>query len=339
MFMAFHRWGSNATRPNIIAALTIALGTSGLTVAAEMQKIPLTDDASRGQLFELMGQIIEKNTPPGEFSQFAFRASFRFPHDAIWRNPVLDEDPRTGQIFGIDISHHLTDKCHCKVDWALLTEQKVAFAYLKATQGVDYYDRSFEPNLDGIRALPSDKKIDVGAFHFLSADGSGEDQAKNFLDVVGSKLGKDDLTPSLDVEWDVRTDASGHLILDPDGRPKDFWKGTDGSVILARVLAWLKAVQAKTNKVPIVYTNPTWWEERIGKAGTIEQSLSQYRVWISDLSSKGLKVEQPYTYDGRWHLWQFTFTATADEGGLPTAHTVDADVFNGDASSFANALK
>jgi lysozyme len=167
------------------------------------------------------------------------RANFRFDHDALWRNPVLDEDPRSDQIFGIDISHHLTDKCHCKVDWASLVDQKVAFAYLKATQGVNYYDRSFEPNLEGIRAFPSGKKIDVGAFHFLSADGSGEDQAKNFLDVVGSKLGKDDLTPSLDVEWDVRTDASGKVILGPDGKEKDFWKGTDGSVILGRVLAWL----------------------------------------------------------------------------------------------------
>ncbi len=337
MFMDFHR--PHGRTRTFIVVFSVLFGIGAPIASAQEAKTPLTTDASRGELFELMGQIVEAQTPPGEFSQFAFRANFRFAHDALWRNPVLDEDPRSNQIFGIDISHHLTDKCKCKVDWALLADQKVAFAYLKATQGVSYYDRSFEPNLEGIRALPAGKKVDVGAFHFLSADGSGEDQAKNFLDVVGSKLGKDDLTPSLDVEWDVRTDASGKLILGPDGKAKDFWEGTDGSVILGRVLAWLKAVQTQTKKVPIVYTNALWWRERIGKAGTIEQSLSQYRVWISDLSSKGLKVEAPYNYKDKWHLWQFSFTATAEKGGLPPGHAVDADVFDGDAASFASLLK
>ncbi|WGS19233.1 MULTISPECIES: GH25 family lysozyme [unclassified Bradyrhizobium] len=336
MFKSF-RWWNCPVRTIIVLSLIIVM--SPPVASGQEGKTPLTSDASRGELFELMGQVVEGQTPAGEFSQFAFRSNFRFAHDALWRNPVLEEDARADQIFGIDISHHLTDKCRCKIDWSLLADQKVAFAYLKATQGVSYYDRSFEPNLDGIRALPAGKKIDVGAFHFLSADGAGEDQAKNFLDVVGSKLGKDDLTPSLDVEWDVRTDASGKVILGPDGKPKDFWKGTDGAVILGRVLAWLKVVQARTNKVPIVYTNALWWEERIGKAGSIEQSLSQYRVWISDLSSKGLKVEQPYIYKGKWHLWQFTFTATAEKGGLPTARTVDADVFDGNAADFAKTLK
>jgi lysozyme len=322
-----------------VVALSVVEAFCPLGSLAQESKIPLTSDASRGELFELMGRIVEGQTPAGDFSQFAFRTNFRFPHDAIWRNPALEEDLRTGQIFGIDISHHLTDACRCKIDWALLADQKVFFVYLKATQGTRYFDRSFDPNLQGIRSLPAPKKIQVGAFHFLSADGSGEDQAQNFLDVIGSKLGESDLTPSLDLEWDVRTDASGKVILGPDGKPKDFWKGIDGSEILNRVLAWLKVVQSHTKKVPIVYTNPIWWEERIGNSGTIEKSLSQYRVWISDLSSKGLKVEQPYNYKGDWHLWQFTFTATAEKGGLPPAHSVDADVFDGDAASFERLLK
>src|SRR5262249_1373752 len=159
--------------------------------------------------------------------------------------------------------------------------------YLKATQGTTYYDKSFDPNLQGIRALPSGKNIDVGAYHFLSATGSGADQAKNFLDVVGAKLGKSDLTPSLDVEWDVRTGPAGKVTRGPEGKGKDFWVGTDGKVILTRVMEWLKTVEAATHKAPIVYTNQVWWQERIGGAGTIE-ALAPYRIWISDLSAKGL---------------------------------------------------
>jgi lysozyme len=336
MFQDIRRQLCRTTKP---LGLALALFLNSQPIASAAEKTPLTDDLSRGQLFELMGQIVESQTSPSDFSQFAFRANFRFSHDAIWRNPVLDQDPRVDQIFGVDVSHHITDKCHCEIDWNLLADQKVSFAYLKATQGVKYVDPSFKPNLDGIRAISAGKKIDVGAFHFLSADGSADDQAGNFLDTVGTKLGKDDLTPSLDVEWDVRTDAAGRVILGPDGKPKDFWKGTDGSVILARVLAWLKLVEAQTHKIPVVYTNQTWWQERIGKAGTIEQSLAHYRVWISDLSSKGLKVEQPYVYKGKWNLWQFTFTASADKGGLPPGQTVDASVFDGTPEMFTKVMK
>jgi hypothetical protein len=143
VFMDFHR--PRGRIRTFIAAFSVLFGVGAPIAPAQEAKTPLTTDASRGELFELMGQIVEAQTPPGKFSQFAFRANFRFAHDALWRNPVLDVDPRSNQIFGIDISHHLTDKCKCKVDWALLADQKVAFAYLKATQGVSYYDRSFDP--------------------------------------------------------------------------------------------------------------------------------------------------------------------------------------------------
>jgi hypothetical protein len=86
--------------PGILAgvlALATLPGGGRAVFAQSPEKMPLTDDASRGQLFELMGQTIEAQTAPSDFTQFAFRAAFRFPHDAIWRNPVLDEDPRADQ--------------------------------------------------------------------------------------------------------------------------------------------------------------------------------------------------------------------------------------------------
>lgn len=310
-----------------------------VTLRAQPSKIPLSDDASRAQLFELMGQIIEARTPPSDFTQFAFRASFRFPHDAQWRDPVLNQDPRNDQLFGIDVSHHTTDTCHCTINWLTLADQKISFAYLKATQGTNYYDPSFETNISAIHSLPTESRIEVGAFHFLSANGTPEEQAANFLDVINGKSGRNDLAPALDVEWDVRTGGDGKLVLDADGKPKDFWADTPGNVILDHVHAWLKLVEAGTHKKPIVYTNQTWWNQRIGTAVPIEQSLLQYRVWISDLSSKGLKVELPYTYKGAWLLWQFSFTATADGGGLPPGHTVDVDVFSGTHETLLNSLR
>jgi len=321
------------------ALLALTLACSPLPASSQNVKVPLTDDPSRGELFEMMGEELQETTPSGEFSQFAFRANFRFPHDALWKNPSKDEDPRTNQVFGIDVSHHTTDDCKCKIGWSRITEQNVAFAYLKASQGVDYFDRSFKPNVEGLRALPADKKIAFGAYHFLSADGSAKDQAENFLQVVGT-LGAEDLTPSLDLEWDVRV-KNGKKILGPDGRPLDFWKARklSGPQILERTLAWLRIVEERTGRKPLVYTSQTWWNERMGGVGSIEQALAGYRIWITDLSSKGLKVEQPYVYKGKWHLFQFTFTASADKGGLPAGKKVDANVFEGDVQKLQASLK
>jgi lysozyme len=133
--------------------------------------------------------------------------------------------------------------------------------------------------------------------------------------------------------------ANGKIILGPDGKPKDFWKGTDGKVILERTREWLRTVKERTGKTPILYTNQAWWNERMNGVGTIEAALPEYPVWISDLSSKGLKVEDPYLYKGKYRLWQFSFTATADKGGLPPGKKVDADVFQGDIAAFLAAMK
>ena len=320
----------------LYAALFVAVSTilaaetaCPTVVKAAQGKVALVDDRSRGQLFEAMGEDLESPAPASDVALFAFRAAFRFPHDALWRNPVLNAEPRTGQIFGIDVSHHNVGECHCKLDWAALAQQHIRFAYLKATQGANYYDDQFDNYLHGIRTLLPAKRIEVGAYHFLSADGSAQDQAENFTSVIDGKVGEEDLRPSLDLEWDVRT-SGGHVILGANGKAKDFWVGTDSRDILAKTLKWLELVERHTHKTPVVYTNAGWWRERIGPLSGMQAALGRFPVWISDLSSKGLRVEQPYVYQGNWYMWQFTFTATFENGGLPSGSTVDADVFKGD---------
>src|SRR5271166_817646 len=119
----------NLLMPRVLSAALIGFV---LTVTANAQDAqPLNDDASRGQLFEYMGETIEGKESPADFTQYAFRAAFRFAHDARWKNPALEEDPRSNQIFGIDVSHHNTDGCHCQINWEKLADQDVAFAYLK----------------------------------------------------------------------------------------------------------------------------------------------------------------------------------------------------------------
>jgi lysozyme len=322
----------------LILAIAFLVGPLRTSIYADTTKIPLTDDWSRDQLFNLMSSYVQAEKPPSETTQFAFNASFRFAHDALWRNTALDQDPRVKQIFGIDVSHHNVDACHCDIDWNALANQKITFAYLKATQGTRYFDKTFDRNVRGIRALPPGKRIQLGAYHFLSAEGSGRDQAANYLEVTKSKIGDDDLAPVVDLEWDVRLGANKRVVKGRDGRPYDFWTPIAGKEILKRTIEYLETVRKATHKVPVVYTNQVWWRERIGLDATMV-ALAPYRLWISDLSKSGLLLERPALHQGPWDLWQFTFSATADEGGLPPGSRVDASVFDGTAEQFVSDLK
>ena len=127
---------------------------------------------------------------------------------------------------------------------------------------------------------------------------------------------------------DLMSSWVSHLILALRASAGGF--SVHRSALRTRARPTLDVVEKATHKTPVVYTNAFWWKERIGPIGSMQKALGHYPIWISDLSAKGLKVEQPYIYKGGWYMWQFTFTARPEKGGLPPGGSVDADVFAGD---------
>ncbi|MFQ7454090.1 MAG: GH25 family lysozyme [Flavonifractor plautii] len=67
-----------------------------------------------------------------------------------------------------------------EVDWPVLAEQGVDFAFIKATEGSLLQDRRFAANWAGSAAAG----VRAGAYHFLSYDSPGETQADNFIAAV-----------------------------------------------------------------------------------------------------------------------------------------------------------
>jgi lysozyme len=297
---------------------------------------PLEHDFSRADLFQLMLDRLQEKAPLPKKNLFRPKG-FSFPRDALWDDPDSEANPRKDSIFGIDVSHHNEGDCGCKIDWSAIQSQKIAFAYVKASQGVKSFDKRFDEHWRDIKALPPGRAIYRGAYHFLSADGSGASQADNFLGMIGSKLDPTDLPPSLDLEWDVRTGPDGKIILGSDGKARDFWDTVvSPQEIIDRALEWLKVVEARTGRIPIVYTNRAWWNERIKDEGKFA-ALSRYKIWIADYSKNGRAQETPSVPNrAKWHLWQFTASAKIAQGGLPTA--VDANIFKGNDKAFRAAF-
>lgn len=110
----------------------------------------------------------------------------------IYNGYLLLNNPSKKQypVSGIDLSHYQGE-----VDWPVLAQQNIMFAYIKATEGSSHTDARFAYNWE------ESGKTDLaaGAYHFFSFDSSGDTQADHFIHTVGNRSGM--LPPAVDVEY------------------------------------------------------------------------------------------------------------------------------------------
>ncbi|MBV9990989.1 MAG: hypothetical protein JOZ72_06805 [Alphaproteobacteria bacterium] len=104
---------------------------------------------------------------------------------------LSNPDIRRYPVRGIDVSHH-----QGRIGWAKLPGQHVRFVYLKASEGGDWTDPLFAPNL---AAAPA-KGIALGAYHYFTLCAPGRAQAANFLHAVPPDAHLT-LPPAVDVEY------------------------------------------------------------------------------------------------------------------------------------------
>jgi lysozyme len=290
----------------ILAAKSLAiLALVGLflpsPVAAEEQD--LVDDLSRGDLLRYALTL-----DPGVR---VVPDRFRFPTDAA---------ARPEWVFGTDVSHH-----DGVVDWTKARRQQISYAYVKATQGIDFNDGMFKKNWEDLGRLSSDAQTRVyrGAYHFLSAQSDAKRQAEHFLTKIGT-LSDGDLPPTVDLEWDAPAGS--------DPGQADRWKNLSSVEIIAKVKTWLDTVEQVTGKRSMIYTAASWWRERIGSSN----ALNGYKIWIADYSRNSQLQEMPKVPTGySFHLWQFSERGKVDDGFTTN---VDVNVFKGSASEFDSAF-
>lgn len=234
------------------------------------QWLDLTDDMSRSELayYEVLtfGPPADRNV----------RHAFVFPVDAA------------DGLYGVDVSHH-----NGVVDWTAVAKGGARFVYIKATQGERYRDAMFATNWAEAAKTGTLRR---GAYHFLTADVPGKDQAKAFLallDAAGG-LGSDDLTPVLDIEWDLQKQGDAQI---------DRWSALTPAQIVQNVLDWTQAVQAATGRLPMIYTSASWWNARMN--GSL--ALKAYPQWIADYRSRSISNGAPLPVRSHTYLaWQFT---------------------------------
>jgi lysozyme len=209
---------------------------------------------------------------------------------------------------GIDVS-----SSQGNIDWPAVRSAGIAFAYLKATEGLEL-DSNHEKRLAYFQSnWPQIASAGLyrGAYHFFRANLDSERQAEVFLQTIGS-LADADLPPMLDVETA---------------------DGADPAMIALRVGRFLAKVEQETGVTPILYTYAGFWNARVSA------DLSAYPLWIASYGSNAATGPTVPTWTptlppawDTWTLWQYT--SRGQVAGIQT--NVDLDLFDGTEQDLLN---
>lgn len=191
---------------------------------------------------------------------------------------------------GIDISHH-----NGTVDWPRVAEQDVDFVWLKATEGSSHSDPRFTANWSGARKAG----LATGAYHFMSFESPGADQAQNMITTVPRVAGT--LAPVVDLE--------------PYGRFKgDLPPATEVRAILDPLLDTL---EDHYGIAPVIYTTPTAYRAYLVDA------YPDNPIWFRSVAWP------PRVPDGRdWTIWQYSSRDRLDGVGGEKEAYVDMNVLS-----------
>ncbi len=203
-------------------------------------------------------------------------------------------DRNTYPVRGVDVSRYQGE-----VDWQTLSEEGIAFAFIKATEGSAYVDPNFEANW----ADASGTGLRIGAYHFFSFESSGLKQAENFRNAVKRVDGM--LPPVIDVEY--------------YGAFRSV-KDIDADQIKKELRDLVDELTSEYGMRPVIYVDQASYET-IVKGGFDDCDL-----WYRSVYS-------PVPEAADWTFWQYSNRHVL-KGYAGQERYVDMNVFNGTAEEF-----
>lgn len=182
----------------------------------------------------------------------------------IWNSCTSVTEKRTDyDVHGIDVSHYQKN-----VNWGMVAETGIDFAFVKATEGLTYRDSLFCKNWESMK----DEGIVRGAYHFFRPTVSPYLQAYNFTQTVSLDVG--DLPPVLDFEVVGKQHRIG---------------------IISNIQTWLSIVEEVYNIRPIIYTNQKLYRKYI------QGNFDDYAVWIARYNTEAPDMPM----NQAWSFWQY----------------------------------
>ncbi|MDN4598408.1 GH25 family lysozyme [Leifsonia virtsii] len=201
---------------------------------------------------------------------------------------------------GLDVSGWQTN-----VDWAQVAANGAKFAYVKATESIDYTSSRFPSQYNGAY----NAGLIRGAYHFAVPNKSSGAVQANFFMNNGGGWTQDGRTlpPLLDIEYNPYTATDD----------TDTCYGLDPGQMVSWIADFSNTIYQRTGRLPAIYSTTGWWTQCTGNSaafGTNPLFIARYPSNIAN---------GPGTLPGGWNsytMWQY-----ASSGIFPG----DQDVFNG----------
>ena len=188
----------------------------------------------------------------------------RFLNDPNY-DPFLQCEDTCDHVHGIDLSHYQGE-----VFWETVGENtKMAYVYLKATEGGDRIDVQYERNIE----MAHRHGLKVGSYHFFRPKTPVMTQLENFM--MQCRAGEQDLIPMIDVE------TTG-------GLPTEEFCDS--------LLSFLNIVEEAYHQAPLIYTFRNFYNRHL------QGKIDSYKLMIAMYTD-----EEPILADGRdITRWQYT---------------------------------
>lgn len=177
----------------------------------------------------------------------------------IWHTEVFTV---TYDVKGIDVSHY-----QHAIDWEQVPSKDYKFVFMKATEGEEFVDKTFNINWMGAR----DNGFLVGAYHFFVTSSSGEAQAQNFIDTVPATA--EALPAVIDIEINISENKTS---------------------VRDNLNIMIMQLHEAYGKMPILYVTHETYD------AYIKGYFQECPIWIRDI------VKHPKLKDEReWVFWQY----------------------------------
>jgi lysozyme len=183
---------------------------------------------------------------------------------AMAQSQYVECEDTCSHIHGIDLSRY-----QGTVFWETVGKTKMAYVYLKATEGGDHIDVLYKQNID----LAHQYGLKVGSYHFYRPKTPQQTQLENFM--TQCRPDDQDLIPMIDVET-----TSG---LSIDAFRDSLFK-------------FLDLVEMAYKQKPLIYTGANFYDKNL------LGSLKNYKVMIAQYTERVPVLKD----DLDFILWQYT---------------------------------
>lgn len=181
------------------------------------------------------------------------------------QNSQVQCEDTCSHIHGIDLSHYQGN-----VFWEIIGDNtKMAYVYLKATEGGDNRDDKYVRNIE----LAHQYGLKVGSYHFYRPKIEQKKQLENFM--TQCLPGDQDLIPMIDIETT---------------------SGLSTSEFCDSLFKFIDLVEKAYKQKPLLYTFTNFYNRHlIGKINDYKLMIAQYTL------------REPVLQDGRdFEMWQYT---------------------------------